>query len=118
MAILLLDGIVQDTDKLRLTAQEKDWALPKLYVDLATLLVQAAQYEKAAAVCESALELFKRLNNVSFAPVAAYTLGECYHKMNKDKQKYMYWLTVACHAARGMGQKSLADKIREEYNIS
>jgi len=117
-AIHLLEGIVGNIENSRLTTSEKAQVTPKPHADLAALLLKTQAYEKAAKVCERMLDMFKQLYGLPHAPKTAYTLGVCLQKMNKDEKEYMYWLTVAYHAARGTGQSSLADKIREEYGIS
>jgi len=114
-AIALLDGVVQNADTLLLTATEKLEIMPKQYVDLTALLVQAGDYPKAAELCKDALKRYRVA--MLCLPTFAYTLGVCYHKMNKDKPEYTHWLTVAYHAARGIGQNALADKIRQEWGI-
>jgi len=117
-AIALLDGIVQNIDNLRTTAEENSLLLPKPHIDLAALLVKAGEYEKAAEVCESALELVKEYMIWRCGPEVTYHLGVCYQKMNKHKQEYMPLLAMAYHSAKGIGRHDLADKIGKEHGIA
>jgi len=114
-AIQLLDGIVQNIDNTRITNEDKIMLLPKPLTDLATLFMEEGEYEKAAVICEKALEMVRANMNIRFGPVAAYTLGICHHKMGSDN--YMHFLAIAYHTARAFAQNDLAEKIRGEYDV-
>ena len=115
-AVALLSGMVQNIDNWRTTIEENKLLLPKPHVDLATLLIQDAQYQKAVPVCESALALVKRQMNMRFGPQAAYLLGVCYHKL--DNGQCLHMLIMAYHSAMACRQNVLANKIAKEYGIS
>jgi len=116
-AIALLDGVVQNIESLRTTAAENLVLLPKLYTDLAVLLVEAAEYERAVPICESALMAARTHKSMWLGSTAAYLWGVCYYKLNKSAQEYMPLLTMAYHSAVGFRQNDLADKIRKEYDV-
>jgi len=116
-AIALLDGVVHNLDNSRMTLPEQYDTVPKISADFVTLLVEDQQYEKAAKVCENVRAARHCRYRAQFNSVIAYALGVCYHKMNKDKQEYMYWLTAAYHTAKAVGQNDLASKIAKEYGI-
>lgn len=121
-AIVLLDGVVQNTDNLRTTTTENNILLPRFNLDLAELLVEATEYEMAVPVCENLLDMVRKTiaiapRNTMFGLKAAYLLGVCYHKLGKPENEYMPLLTTAYHSAMSSRQNDLADKIRREYDV-
>ena len=116
--VALLNNIVENIESFRVTIMQKRQILSKLRTDLATLLMEAGEYEKAAKVSKATLDIFKQAHNIRFGPIAAYTFGTSLHKMDKDNKDATRWLTIAYHAAKGLGQSNLANKIQKEYNIS
>jgi len=116
-AIALLDGIVQNKDSLRTTDFDNWILLPRIYTDLAVLLMEAAEYERALPICESALAVIRESTTLWLSPRAAYLLGVCYHKLNKPEQEYMPLLAMAYYCALSFRQNDLADNIRKEYDV-
>ena len=117
-AIALLNSIVKNIDNLRTTSEEDSLLFPKPHVDLAKLLMESDQFEKAAKVCEATLQLIKKYRHMrQLGSYASYQLGECYFKMKKSKEEYTPLFTMAYHTARAFGQNHLANRIKDEYTI-
>lgn len=117
-AIYLLTEIVENWDNFRITMAEENILLSKLLTDLYNFLVAAEEYEKASVLCEQVLEQCRRTYNYHFVPHATYILGLCNHKMGKSSKEYMPLIRRAYHTARGIEQHTLANKIKEEYDVS
>jgi len=126
--ISLLDKLVQNVDSgciaipvpihWRTTTEENALLLPKPHVDLATILVESGEYEKAAHLCKSALELIRIYHRQQLGPYVSYLMGVCYRKMNREKQEYMHYLAMSYYTAMAYGQNDLAGKVKEECGIS
>lgn len=116
-AILLLNGIYENMNKLRLSPSECYMLYPKPLVNLYNLLIKVGEYERAAEVCNCTLDKSRQYFNFTYAPRAAYDLAVCYKEMGKSPQEYMPFIKTAYYAARAIEQHELANIISKEYKI-
>ena len=116
-AILLLNGIYENRDNLRITPVERYRLFPRPMITLYRLLMKKAEYERAAEIGEYVLDHCRQYTNFTCAPRVTYDLAVCYHKMGKEPQVYRPMIKLAYYTARAIEQHELAEKINKEYQV-
>ena len=117
-SINLTKDLISSRGGSRTTEEDRKVLFPALFSNLGIRLGKAGRYKESLEVCNEALDISIKSNNLWLVPDILYTIASGLHKIGEGKDMYKPYLVRAYHTALAHRKTNVAETIKKDAKKS